>query len=306
MGKPYYVNVSAINDFMRCQFRWYCKWVLNRVPVHEAQPLAFGKLLHLIFEDKHKGIQMADAIRDRRVEWMEKMAITTDLVDISIGTKVVKQLDDLTEALLLWHDVYTFDIDCLEVEEPFELDLGDGLIYRGRPDRVAVRQGSLWHVQHKGLAAGTNFAVFTDLSKRSYHEHLYMEALSRKYDKYKIGGTMFDLIRKLKYRTNVGKKNETVKGYQEMFQQIPVAVDLNSPTHKHVMESMRYHAQMMQRIASDPSWVIPAPNETMNAGMFGNSIDDYFRVLTGEITLDDNRYFKNREDMYEPMIDEND
>jgi hypothetical protein len=36
----------------------------------------------------------------------------------------------------------------------------------------------------------------------------------------------------------------------------------------------------------------------MNGGMYGNSPDEYFRVLTGEYELDDPRYFKTREDTY--------
>jgi hypothetical protein len=302
--QPYVFNISEMQDFQRCRFRWWAKWVMDFVPAHEAQPLGFGKLIHRIFESFHLGLSMADSIAQHRGNWLSLMATTTDEVDIAVGTKVLKQLDDLTEALLLWHDTYPVEYD-LEVEVPFEMELGNGLVARGRPDRVAVRHGLLWHVQHKALASGTHFGVFTDLAKRSYHEHLYAEALMAKYkgSVKGYGGTQFDLIRKLKYRTKVTKANPLgeCKRYEEMFQQVPVAIDLESPLHEHVMESIKAHAREMcqARIRWNTHGEVPAPNENMNGGAYGNSPDEYFRVLTGEYELGDPRYFKKREDTYE-------
>jgi len=314
-------NVSEVQSWMRCPFRWWACWVMNKVPIHEAQPLSFGKLIHRIFEDYYTGYgtdhfggpaTMVGAIERQRYLWVLKMAETTDPVDLVVGEKVLKQLDDLTEALVQWKDTLTPDVEedgdqhihCLEVETPFEFNLGNGLRARGRPDRMAVEYGTLWHKQHKALAAGTHFGVFTDLAKRSYHEHLYAEAEHEKYPQYKVGGTQFNLIRKLKYRTKVTKNNPLgeVKQLNEMFCQLPMSIDLESPLHEHVMDSIRYHANNMRR--TQLLWLnegrIPAPNETMNGGQFGNSPDDYYRVLTGEIELDDPRYFGPREDTYAP------
>lgn len=305
MPEPFVFNVSEMQDFTKCRFRWWAKWVMNYVPKHEAQPLGFGKLIHRIFETYHSGeYKISECITLHRGHWLGMMATSTDEVDVAVGTKVLKQLDDLTEALVQWQDIYTFDNPCLEAEVPFEVELGDGIVGRGRPDRVAVRDGLLWHVQHKALAAGTHFAVFTDLAKRSYHEHLYAEALFRKYRTMVrgYGGTQFDLIRKLKYRTKITKANPLgeCKRYEEMFQQIPLSIDLDGPLHQHVMDSIRQHAQEMRACRKlCAGGFIPAPNENMNGGMFGNSPDEYFRVLTGEYELGDDRYFKQREDTYE-------
>jgi hypothetical protein len=308
-----YVNVSEINDFTNCRFRWWAK-VVNRVPKHDSQPLAFGKLIHLIFEDFHKNgatqSAMRQAIQVRRNEWVNMMADAQthnlDIQDIDVGTKVLQQLDDLTEPLLLWQDRYPVDED-LEVEEPFEYTLctlpnGEVITARGRPDRVFTRDNYFWHKQHKALNSATHFGVFIELNKRSYHEHLYAEALQLKYPHLLCGGVEFDLIRKLKYRTNITKSNPEgkVKTLDEMFFQCPMTIDLNSPVHKHVMKCLKYHAAQMYHARQE--WeehgLIPAPNEGMNGGMFKNKPDEYFRVLIGEYELDDDRYFKNREDTY--------
>jgi hypothetical protein len=145
-----------------------------------------------------------------------------------------------------------------------------------------------------------NFGVYMELAKRHYHEHLYAESYALKYPQYKVGGTLFNLVRKLKYRTNVGKKNEKVKTLEEMFYQHPMAIDLNSRLHKHVMHSMFEHVRNMQRVeaAYREDGTIPPPNEKMNGGYVGNSIDPYFRVLCGTASIHDNLIFKDREDTY--------
>jgi hypothetical protein len=298
---PYVVNITSVNDFAACRFRWLCKWVLNRVPIHDSVPLTVGQMGHIIFEDVHKGLgDFKGVIQSRRAEWHEQMILEADTFNHAVMQKAIQTLDDLTEALIQWKDGYEFEIPCLETECPFEFDLMPGVVLRGRPDRVGVMEGALWHVQHKFLAGQTHFGVYLDLAKRNYHEHAYMEALHQKYPQYEVGGTLFDLIRKLKYRTYVGKKNETTKTYEEMFMQFPMSIDLNSPLHQHVMESIKSHVMEMRMVEElyRMNGSIPAPNEGANGGYFHNQPDDFFRVLVGEIQLDDDRYFKPRVETY--------
>jgi len=303
------VNVSAINDYAYCPFRWWAKWVMNYQPAEDSDVLEFGKLLHQVFEAHATGMTMKQAITTKRADWHLKATKESPFsYNCTVALKAIDKLDEMTEPLLLWTDQYTFDDPCLEAEVPFEIEIDD-IIYRGRPDRVALRDGMIWHVQTKGLNAATNFGVFTDLAKRSYHEHLYAEALSRKYPDFKYGGTMFNLVRKLKYRTKVtAKKPEgEVKQLTEIFQQFPMSVDLKSPLHTHVMQSMRYWVEQMNeaRALWEKRAKIPPPNERANGGYYGNKPDVYFRVLTGEIDLGDLRYFKQREDTYAtPMVGE--
>jgi len=306
--KPYFVNVSSVQDFMQCRFRWWCKWVMNRVERDEAPALTAGKLLHVIFEEAHKkGIPLDEAAAQQIDELNAHLATNAeDERELAAGEKARKVIEDLGEGLKLWKDKYPFDIPVLEVEEPFEIsfkELAD-VVFRGRPDRVSVMQNSIWHVQNRGLAAGTNFGIYIATAKRHYHEHLYAEHLAMKYPQYKYGGTMFNLVRKLKYRTKVTKSNPAgeTKTADELVFQHPMTINLKSGLHKHVMLSLFQHVADMQEVIRkwEENEDIPAPNEKLNAGPFGNRVDPYFRVLTGEITLDDNEVFKDREDTYAP------
>ena len=294
------VNVSSVNDFMQCRFRWWAKWVMNRVPVATAPALDGGKLLHLIFEDAFKGQNIQSAARTRCGEYRKLIGTAHPASRIG-AMEAAEQIEDLIEALPLWQDKFKIT-KVLEVEQAFEWPdpVIPGLIWVGRPDRRVLASGRTWHVQNRGLAAGMNFGTYCRLRKRDYHEHLYAEEAAFKYLKWPVGGSVFNLVRKLKYRTNVGKKNEKTKTAEEMFYQQAMAINLKSPLHKSVMQSLRGHVLEMNRVRHEweAEGIVPSPNEKQNGGYGGNSEDPYFKVLIGEITLNDPDYFKEREDLY--------
>jgi len=300
-SEPYAVNVSSIQDYMQCRYRWVCKWVLNRVPRNEGPALTAGKLLHQIFEGHFRSGKPLVEVADHWIrEHIEAGQALTD-VEREYTAKAIQQVVDLQEALPLWRDQYPVE-GTLEVEEPFELLLSQypGILWKGRPDRVVTCMGSVWHCQNRGLAASLNFGVYVQLAKRHYHEHLYAESLSREYPGLPYGGTLFNLVRKLKYRTNVGKSNEKTKTAEEMFWQHPMSVNLNGYLHREVMGAMYQH--VLDMIETEQAYrsygTYPAPNEEQNGGFSGNSIDPYFRVLISEVELSDDRYFKDREELY--------
>lgn len=300
MNEPYVVNVSSVQDFYQCRFRWVCKWVLNRVPRKEAAALTEGKILHLIFEDYLTGRAptMFDAVGARIAQAKHE----------GVDEKVIDGLEDRAEALVQWKDHFEWEVPVLEVEEPFEIahPLDPRFRIKGRPDRRAVRAGLQWHVQNRGLAAQMNFGTYMELATRHYHEHVYAVAGAEKYPQYPVGGTFMNLVRKLKYRTYKGKKNEKVKTLEQMFFQHPMAIDLKSPLHNHVMLSLLEHMKAMRWTEREFKLygVVPPPNEKMNGGFNGSSIDPYFRVMCGKADLADDSLFKDREDTYAPREEE--
>jgi len=304
----YKVNVSSVQDFYQCRFRWWAKWIMNRVPVAGQPALDAGKLLHVIFEDHFNRKGALDEVAKLRCKKFRDGIPSEHPATQPTLEKAVTQIEDLIEAFPLWQEKFPIT-KVLEVEQPFEYQDKElpWLLWRGRPDRVVViGKNTIYHEQNRGLAAGQNFGTYVRLQKRSYHEHLYGEYLQRKYclpwvkkSKRTYGGTLFNLVRKLKFRTNVGKKNEATKSAEEMFYQMPAPYDMNSGFHEAVMHAMRQHVVDMRQV--EAQWahgIIPSPNEKMNGGYGGNSEDPYFKVLIGEIKLDDNEVFTNREEMY--------
>jgi hypothetical protein len=308
--EPYVVNVSSVQDFAYCPFRWVCKWVENRVPRQEPRAFRFGKLFHKLFEwHQGEGLSKEEALSAASEQWIaecrDKDPNSTDWAD------AIEDLEAMSEPFLLWQDQYPFEQPVVEVEAPYIFPFpNDPSIYlKIRPDRVGIRVGKLWHVQHKALAAGKNFSVFTQLAQRSYHEHGYAEGLVHKYGLLGVpyGGTHFDLYRKLKYRRKptlkqiaAGQKGSILNPVETLFWQHPMTVDLESPLHKHVMHCL--HQKIVDMRETERRYreegIIPAPNEDRNGGYYGNKPDEYFYVLMGDYQLDNNTYFKDREDTY--------
>ena len=306
MSAPYVVNVSSVQDFMQCRYRWACKWVLNRVPRTEGDALFLGKVIHSIFESYFR-----DGVPLQEVALVHRMRIDGALAlgdvpawDRPAWERAGQFLADMHDAWPLWRDVYPMG-KTLEVERPFEITFAGmpGVLFRGRPDRVAEMDGYAWHVQNRGLSAQMNFGTYVRLAKRHFHEHLYAEYIDREYAALGgCGGTVFNLLRKLKYRTKVTKKKPLgeVRTAAEMFYQHPMSIRLDSDNHRRVMDDLFKHVREMRlteaRVLHE-KWM-PAPNDKLNGGYSGNSEDPYFRLLIGEIRLDDDQWFKAREDTY--------
>lgn len=298
-----YVNISSVQDFSQCRYRWWAKWIRNRVPRDTAPALDGGKILHRAFELYFaKGVALDAALKAECLRYRISMQ---EAGSPPGWAKAVEPMEDLIEAMPLWRDQFKID-DVLEVEKPFEWLQPNNheRTWRGRPDRVIVIGGRIWHMQNRGLAPGMNFGTYCRLAKRHYHEHLYPHPIMERYKKKKLkyGGTLFNLVRKLKFRTYAGKKNEKVKTAEEMFFQHAMSVSLTNQLHRDVIETIFDHADQMEELAyrcNKYTKYTPAPNDKMNGGFGGNIEDPYFRVLIGEISLDDDTVFKDREDTYE-------
>jgi hypothetical protein len=297
----YRVNVSSVKQFYQCRFRWWCQFVMNRVPLVTPAALDGGKILHRAFERFEKGTaSLADSLAAECAEFRAKIPNEHPSCEFTL-VKAVTTFEDLIEAMHLWEDKFPVQ-QVLEVEQAHQWldpELED-VTWLLRPDKVVVAAGRLWHMQRRGLASSKNFLTYVRLQQRSYHEHLYAEVLAQEYEEYRYGGTIFDLVRKLKFRTNVGKKNEQTKTADQMFYQQPLRISLKSGLHQSVMDSLRQHVVEMQRTIAlwETAGLIPAPNEDQNGGYSGSVEDPYFKVLIGEAKLSDNTLFKDREDQY--------
>lgn len=304
MTEAYVVNVSSIQDFMKCRWRWVAKWVENRVPKDEARPLRFGKLLHEVYEEHfltHR--PMSVVIEKQRAKWVDTWEACTDPLVKQVAWDAIEDLDRYTEPLSMWQDRYPAEGEPLEVERAFlvKSPLDPTILFKGRPDRMQMLWGQLFHWQNRSLAAGVNFPIYVELAKRSMHEHMYAFYARQAYPKIPYGGTIYNLLRKLKYRGVPTKKDPQGKilhSMEEMCWQgmVSISPEMND----HMMEIMSRTAAEMRftemLYREDGIW--PLPNETIHGGAFGNSIDPYFRVLNGELSLTNDTVFKNREDPY--------
>ena len=271
---------------------------MGRVPVATAPALDAGRLLHRIFERHFK-----EKIKLEESAFQECYAYQCQIPFAHPAArpgaqKSLQAILDLSGAWDLWEDKYKFS-KVLEIEKQSEWqDPKADILWLLTPDRVVTCNNRNYHVQNRGLAAQMNFGTYTRLGLRHYHEHLYGEYIKATYGKY--SGVIFNLVRKLKYKTNAGRKNEATKTAAEMFYQGILSINLDSPRHKAVMAALRWHVSEMKRVHRlwETKGIIPAPNEKMNGGFSGSSEDVYFKVLIGEVKLSNDKWFKDREERY--------
>lgn len=314
MQEPFIVNISSVHRFQQCRLRWYFEWVLNRVPRENEQALTFGKMLHEIFE-RHfiSALTMQEATDIVRKEYQSKIDPAFEAQNEKAVLSITDALDQLSaveEALVQWHDVFIPE-QTLAIEQPFEFPhpADPTIIVRGRPDREWVMQGKLFHVQNRSLAPSKNIGLYLELAKRDYHEHIYKWAMTQKYPDIPWGGVVMNILRKLKYRGVPTKKDPEGKILHEvdeiLYQGI---VTLSDQQTELALSDLLYDAKEMRRTIYEAKTTgkLPSPNRRLDAGPFGNKMDPWFPVFTGQVSVNDDAFFKDREDMYKPVTDSED
>jgi len=291
-SKLEYISVSSINDFQADRLRWCYKWIENRVPRRTPQALTVGKVVHRAFEaafleQANVGSALSRLLPDapplgEESEWQE--------------------LRGYVEPLSHWRDQFPVE-DTLEVEEPFELSTTAGVPFRGRPDRVARIFGKAFHVQNKTCGASIKLGTYITLARRNMHELLYGWYLREKYARQGIeyGGTIYNIIRKLKYRGVPTKKEPEGKILhkpEEIFLQTVIGMD--DAQIESARDDLSTLSVEMDRTADAylSGRLIPSTRRE-DGGAYGSSVDPYTLVFLNEIGLEDDAYFQDREETYE-------
>jgi hypothetical protein len=119
--------------------------------------------------------------------------------------------------------------------------------------------------------------------------------MKQKYPQYKYGGSIYNLLRKLKYRNN---KGVIINPPEKIFVQRLIMLDP-----KHIDEAIDDICSVVSEMMKIEEGVMysgcyPPHNRTANAGYFGNSKDPYFDVIYGRASLMDEELFMDREDTY--------
>lgn len=310
-----FISVSSIEDFMQDRLRWCYKWVENRVPRSVPSALTVGKVIHKAFEMhfKNPSITVAGAL----AMLLPPPGTLLDLKE----QKEVDQLRGLVEPLQFWKDEFPIT-QTLEVEQPFEAYLTSGAKFRGRPDRVVVAYGKVFHMQHKTAGPSIKMDTFLTLASQKYHELLYGRYLKKKYGPKRdengdiirdaegnivdpgleYGGSIYNVIRKLKYRskqiTKLEPAGKILHTPSEMLFQSIIPIDLLQVDQAY--DEVNALSILMDRTMDMylTEKLIPR-NRKLDGGQHGNSLDLYTLVAMGELSLADDSKFMDREETYE-------
>jgi hypothetical protein len=303
------VNVSSVKAFQRCRARWLYEYHMGRVPRQTSPALEFGKLLHVVFELHFQGFGMAEAMEKAATMWAELGRQAGTEGERQVILEAVVDLGDMREPLTMWEDKFPIQ-ETLEVEEPYDFPhpLDPTITIRMRPDRVVRCFDKLFHVQNRSLSPGRNIGLYLELMREDMHELLYGTGLVGKYgltpDQY--GGTIFNIVKKLKYRsvpTNRYPLGKPLRRLEEML--VQHAIPILPAAQERALKDLQKIAMEMERTIEDAAGgVMPARNRELDGGAFGNRLDPYWKVFTGEATIWDDTLFKGRSDPYAPSATE--
>lgn len=288
-----YVSVSEMQDFLNDRWRWYARWILNRVPRKWSEALELGTAVHDIFEDFFTNGPSMETSFDKVYA-----ALGVGIVDPDhafVVAKAKKALLSYKPQIVAYRDRFHID-RTLEVEVPFDLPLlpptethGEWRL-RGRPDRVLQMEGGVYHMQHKTVAGNKDVGMYAQLIGRSMHEGCYGYYLANKYPM-RYGGTVLNIVRKA-----VAGPKHPIEG---LMHQTLVTVDRTTRM-RSFAKAARIASEMLQcgaeAQACGHNYMID--NTYHDDGFFHNSLDGYFDVLRGKASLDDDSLFMKREETY--------
>jgi PD-(D/E)XK nuclease superfamily protein len=299
--KVQYVSTSEMEDFLRCQWRWYAKWRLNRVPRAWSTALILGTAVHDIFERHFALGTSLDVAHLEEQKRLLDIAHTEPDPDKAVAyARANQELIKYRDQIVDFRDKYPID-ETLEVEEAFELSLLTDFrspqpvewVLRGRPDRPVRIGDVVYHMQHKTVAISKPVHVYTQYLSRSMHEGLYGYHLSKKYSErgLRYGGSIVNLIRK---GTATAKHPLETLGFQTM-----IRVD-EVDRQRAYMRATAIASEMAdsQRFAAHAGINALVDNPLEDDGFYGNTLDGYLPALTGKAKLDDDHYFMDREETY--------
>jgi len=274
---------------------------MDRVPRIGNVALEFGKLLHVIFEIHFRGHPMPEAIRRGRAMWEILAEQCTSESERLAVRDAVEVLDTFREPLSYWQDRFPIE-RTLEVETPFLIHhpYAEEIQIKGRPDRMAVCYGKLFHVQNRSLAGSKNIGLYSELATEDMHELLYAWAMTKKYPDIPYGGTIYNLLRKLRYRSAPTKAHPEGKQQRALSELlVQQAIPIMPAAQERALHDVVWIAGEMERtIKRAAEGILPARNRELDGGWFGNSRDPYWPVITGQATLADEALYKNRDDPY--------
>lgn len=290
-------NISAAKALQRSEAAWYYQYHLGRVPKRQAPALAAGTFAHQFFELLHTGIPNDRALARAQV-WLgeHRRGLLVEGFAEQVE-KLDQESDILLELLPHWQD--RFEFTTLQVEQELEAPLPSGShILYGTPDRVALWQDKLWHVQNRTLSSSTPMGPYLKAAQLDLHELGYAwlinnssSCMCEEWSNYPYGGTLFNIVRKLKL---TGAKGKPLHHPEECF--IQEFLPVNPKLVRTALEELERLGNRMVKILQEE----PEPNfqgricpAHCTLGKYGNSLCGYFPVCSGQTTIEDDTLYED-------------
>ncbi len=183
--------MSRLVEFQQCQQRFDLRYNQNLESRADEKPEArFGTAIHAYLKALYLNEQP-------EVDWTgyEPVGRTHEHETQAYALRLIAA----------YQKKYADDkLEVLAVEEEFGYELAGGKhLLLGRWDLVVRlpiggEAGTIYHMQHKTVAANTALASYVRSYDLAWHERLYVAALKHRYPSEQVGGTVLNVLRKAK------------------------------------------------------------------------------------------------------------
>lgn len=319
---------SSMKEFQVCPQRWAFQFLENKVPRVEPVPFTSGKLYHSFVEGMLLGESMTELLSVLRNRAEVAASELDGMGRFEKATSLRGTWACMEQVAPFWKDRFAGPTVCVEqvMTAPLgTLPNGELVQFTGIPDRIRRIQGKLVHTQTRTLNSSTPLVPYLKAFQRNTHELLYAWLIQTNMPDEPYFGSELQVFLKAKMWSDRKCKSFDTKWHAEKARpDCPdchyendgrVRTQLHTPEELLIQELVPIDQSQVQRALQDAMQVAfsmqrirdgeqPVQNRDADLGKFGNSLCSYFDVCTGEAELKDEGLFKQRENRYEPVAEE--
>ena len=216
---------TALERYLSCPVRWMVESLLRPEGLEaEAQPLARGRIVHFALEAAYTGLDkpLSEANLEAAVARAAAAAELKESTDplsndpdrrIAGRARVVADITRYLEAQAREENSFVakeLELDFGGDAELAAADLGDGLLLRGRIDRVDHDGSKALVIDYKGRSAQVAWGRWVE--KRNIQAALYALAYGKLFDGVKVAGALYQPIGRADDASGFALKESGVAG----------------------------------------------------------------------------------------------
>lgn len=195
MSKITKIDHSSASTFRACPRKYFLNYVRNIAPRHGSTALRYGTCWHAALEEFYRTMQangwtkVEEAISNGIVAASKAWDKEGELFDFYDDYRT---MENLAQSMVLYADNFFYDaeLEVIELENEFEIEIGDETLFTGRVDMILRMSGALWPVEHKSTSQ--SLSLQQSRLHRSAQMIGYYYAAKRQYDEH-VGGILVNM-----------------------------------------------------------------------------------------------------------------
>lgn len=216
------VTNSSRSTFLDCPFRYFCEYVRRLTPTKIADYFKWGTLVHFCLEALDNREKIADAI-ERFTTELEERQPPVEATELAIWADMLITVPYVVDAYLIHYGADEINrYESMGVEKSFSYTLANGIIFRGKIDRVVLDTWTgKYYTWERKTPAQTGPSYYIALQHASQPKGYILAA--RKALGIYVEGTIYDIIKKAEPKKSLSPQElgQFYMGFHERYFERP-------------------------------------------------------------------------------------